>query len=209
MTRSAAVEAIILAVNVGGVREVESRDRVVRTGIWKKPVDGPVLVRGVNLAGDDQADRSVHGGPDQAVYAYAVEDYAYWGEREAFPVHAAVFGENLTVQGLDLGRAVIGERWQVGTVVLEVAQPRLPCFKLGIRVGDATFLRRFQAAIRPGAYLRIIQEGTIAAGDSVRVLARPRHGVTIALMAESVTDPIKARAVQAAPQLPAGWRDAL
>ena len=90
-----------------------------------------------------------------------------------------------------------------------MAQPRLPCFKLGIRVGDATFLKRFQAAIRPGAYLRIIQEGALAAGDRVRVLARPRHGVTIALMAESVTDPIKARAIQAAPQLPAGWRDAL
>ena len=208
MTRSPVAASVVLSVNVGAVREVESRGRVVRTGIWKKPIDGPVLVRGVNLAGDDQADRSVHGGPDKAVYAYAVEDYAYWGEREVFPVHAGVFGENLTVQGLDLGRAAIGERWQVGTTVLEVAQPRLPCFKLGIRVGDATFLKRFQAAIRPGAYLRIIQEGTLAAGDSVRVLTRPDHGVTIALMAESVTDAVKARAIQAAPQLPAGWRDA-
>ena len=207
MTRSPVAASVVLSVNVGAVREVESRGRVVRTGIWKTPVDGPVLVRGVNLAGDDQADRSVHGGPDKAVYAYAVEDYAYWGEREVFPVHAGVFGENLTVQGLDLGRCVIGERWQVGTVVLEVAQPRLPCFKLGIRVGDTTFLKRFQAAIRPGAYLRIIEEGVLTAGDGVRVLTRPDHGVTIALMAESVTDPVKARAIQAAPQLPAGWRD--
>ncbi len=207
MTRTLVPEAVILSVNVGGIREVESRGRMVRTGIWKKPVDGPVLVRGVNLAGDDQADRSVHGGPDKAVYAYAVEDYAYWGEREVFPVHAGVFGDNLTVQGLDLGRAVIGERWQVGSTLLEVAQPRLPCFKLGIRVGDATFLRRFQAATRPGAYLRIITEGTVTAGDPVRVVTRPDHGVTIALMAESVTDPDKARAIQAAPQLPAGWRD--
>jgi MOSC domain-containing protein YiiM len=208
MTRSPVAASVVLSVNVGAVREVASRGRMVRTGIWKTPVDGPVLVRGVNLAGDDQADRSVHGGADKAVYAYAVEDYAFWGEREVFPVHAGVFGENLTVQGLDLGRAAIGERWQVGTTVLEVAQPRLPCFKLGIRVGDATFLKRFQAAIRPGAYLRIIQEGTLAAGDSVRVLTRPDHGVTIALMAESVTDAVKARAIQAAPQLPAGWRDA-
>ena len=207
MTRSPVAASVVLSVNVGAVREVESRGRVVRTGIWKTPVDGPVLVRGVTLAGDDQADRSVHGGPDKAVYAYAVEDYAYWGEREVFPVHAGVFGENLTVQGLDLGRCVIGERWQVGTVVLEVAQPRLPCFKLGIRVGDATFLKRFQAAIRPGAYLRIIEEGVLTAGDGVRVLTRPDHGVTIALMAESVTDPVKARAIQAAPKLPAGWRD--
>ena len=207
MTRSPVAASVVLSVNVGAVREVESRGRVVRTGIWKTPVDGPVLVRGVNLAGDDQADRSVHGGPDKAVYAYAVEDYAYWGEREVFPVHAGVFGENLTVQGFDLSRAVIGERWHVGTTVLEVAQPRLPCFKLGIRVGDATFLKRFQAAIRPGAYLRIIEEGVLTAGDGVRVLTRPDHGVTIALMAESVTDPVKARAIQAAPQLPAGWRD--
>ena len=208
MSRRAAPDGIILTVNVGGIREVESRGRVVHTGIWKKPVDGPVLVRGVNLAGDDQADRTVHGGPDKAVYAYAVEDYAYWGEREVFPVHAGVFGENLTVQGLDLGRAVVGERWQIGTALLEVAQPRLPCYELGIRVGDASFLRRFQAAIRPGAYLRIIEEGAVTAGDEVRVVSRPDHGVTIALMAESVTDPVKAQAIQAAPQLPAGWRDA-
>jgi len=202
-------ESRVVSVNVGGIREIEWRGGIVRTGIWKHSVDGPVALRGVNFVGDDQADRSVHGGPDKAVYAYAIEDYDFWARHEPFAAAAGLFGENLTVRGLDLSLALVGERWRVGTALLEVAQPRLPCFKLGIRVDDTTFLRRFQAALRPGAYLRIIEGGAIQAGDHVHVTERPAHAVTMRLMMESVRDPEKARAIQAAPRLPENWRAAL
>jgi MOSC domain-containing protein YiiM len=198
-------EPRVVSVNVGAIREIEWRGGIVRTGIWKQSVDGPVLVRGVNLAGDDQADRSVHGGADKAVYAYSVEDYEFWSKRETFPIHHGLFGENLTVQGLDLAGALVGERWRVGSTLLEVAQPRLPCYKLGIRVDDSRFLKRFQSALRPGAYLRIIEEGAIQAGDAVHVVERPSHAVTLRLMVQSVSDGAKARAIQAAPRLPANW----
>ena len=198
--------AIVLSVNVGSVRELESGGAAVRTAIWKRPVSGPVTLRGVNLVGDDQADRKVHGGPDKAVYAYAMEDYEFWAAAEKFTVHPGLFGENLTVGGLDLAGAVIGERWRIGTALLEVAQPRLPCYKLGIRVADPEFPKRFLASLRTGAYLRIIEEGVLQAGDIIRIVERPEHGVTIRLLAEAVTDPTKLRAILAAPQLPASWR---
>src|SRR5215211_2557921 len=149
----------VLSVNIGGVRQVEWRGREVTTAIWKHPVAGRVALRGVNLAGDDQADRSVHGGPDKAVYAYAREDYDFWRDEEGMETPPGLFGENLTVEGLDLSAAIVGERWSVGSTVLEVAQPRLPCFKLGIRMGDQRFLKRFLAASRMGAYLRVVREG--------------------------------------------------
>jgi MOSC domain-containing protein YiiM len=199
----------LVSVNVGAVREVEWQGERVRTGIWKAPVgDRPVVVRGVNLDGDDQADRTVHGGPDKAVYAYAVEDYAHWREAEGVATEPGLFGENLTVQGLDLREAVVGERWRVGSALLEVAQPRLPCFKLGIRLGDARFPKRFLAVGRPGAYLRIVEPGEVRTGDAVRVLDRPTHGVTLALVAASVQDPALRPRLLAAPQLPAFWRRA-
>jgi MOSC domain-containing protein YiiM len=196
----------VISVNVGAIRELEWRGQTVRTGIWKHAVDGPVPLRGVNFVGDDQADRNVHGGADKAVYAYSIEDYDFWAKQETFEVGPSVFGENLTVQGLDLTSALVGDRWRVGTALLEVAQPRLPCFKLGIRVRDPRFLKRFQLAIRPGAYLRIIEEGAIQAGDRIDVVERPAHTVTMGLMVESVSDPAKARAIQVAPRLPENWR---
>lgn len=196
----------VVSVNVGRVREVEWRGQAVRTAIWKHSVRGPVLVRGVNLSGDDQADRSVHGGDDKAVYAYAMEDYEFWAATETFSIAPGLFGENLTVRGLDLGSALVGERWRVGTAFLEVAQPRVPCFKLGIRVGDSGFPKRFQLAARLGLYLRIIEEGVLQAGDHIRVVSRPSHSVSIQLVAESIHDPAKARAILAAPELPAQWR---
>ena len=196
----------VTSVNVGAIREVEWRGQTVQTGIWKHSVDGPVALRGVNFVGDDQADRTVHGGADKAVYAYSIEDYEFWAKRERFAVGPTVFGENLTVQGIDLTSALVGDRWRVGTALLEVAQPRLPCFKLGIRVGDPRFLKRFQLAIRPGAYLRIIEEGAIQAGDRIEVVERPAHTVTMGLMVEAVWDPAKARAIQVAPPLPENWR---
>ena len=197
----------VTSVNVGPVREVTWRGRHIRTGIWKTPISTPsVVARGVNLDGDDQADRRAHGGPDKAVYAYAEEDYVFWMETEGIAVTPGLFGENLTVRGLELRDAVVGERWRVGSAVLEVAQPRLPCYKLGIRMGDDEFPRRFEAAGRMGAYLRIITEGMVAPGDLVDVIERPEHGVTLREMMEALGDPERLRGLLRAPGLPASWR---
>lgn len=198
--------ARVLSVNVGAVREVLWRDEVVSTAIWKRPVSGRIALRGVNLDGDDQADRTVHGGPDKAVYAYAREDYDAWRDRHGIITEPGLFGENLTVEGLDLRRAVIGERWTVGSTLLEVAQPRLPCFKLGIRMDDARFPKRFQAEGRMGAYLRIVREGDVAAGDAIAVVERPGHGVTLGDMVGALHDRSKAEALARVPGLPGFWR---
>jgi MOSC domain-containing protein YiiM len=197
----------VTSVNVGQVREVSWRGRRIRTGIWKTPIDGSsVMVRGVNLDGDDQADRRVHGGPDKAVYAYAAEDYVFWKEAEGLDVTPGLFGENLTVRGLELRDAVVGERWRVGSAVLEVAQPRLPCYKLGIRMGDDEFPRRFEAAGRMGAYLRIINGGVVARGDRIEVVSRPEHGVTLREMIEALGNRERLRGLLRAKELPAYWR---
>ena len=135
-------------------------------------------VAGVNVDGDDQADRTVHGGPDKAVYAYAREDELWWAARLDREVPPGMFGENLTVEGVDVSGAVIGERWRIGAVELQVCQPRLPCFKLGLRFGDPQMVKLFAQAGRPGAYLRILAEGEIGAGDEVDITDRPSHGVT-------------------------------
>ncbi len=168
--------AVVRTVNVGQPREVARHGRTIRSGIWKSPVAGVVAVRGVNLEGDGQADRRAHGGPDKAVYAYAAEDERWWTEELGVEVGPASFGENLTTTGLDLNGVVVGERWQVGGVLLQVTQPRIPCYKLGIRMGDDRFPVRFAAARRHGVYLRIVQEGGLRAGDDIEVLHRPSHG---------------------------------
>ena len=170
----------LVSVNVGAPAPLSAGRRTVESGIVKAPVAGRVRVEGANVAGDRQADLSVHGGPDKAVYAYAVEDYRWWSAGLGVALDPATLGENLTVSGLDVSGAVIGERWRIGTTLLEVAQPRLPCFKLGMRMGDPVFPSRFSAANRPGAYLRIVEPGDVGAGDAVDVLDRPSHGVTIA-----------------------------
>jgi MOSC domain-containing protein YiiM len=173
--------ARVLSVNVGRARPVNTGRRAVLTAIWKAPVEGRVLVRGVNLDGDEQADRSLHGGPDKAVYAYANEDTRAWETEVGRDLGPGVFGENLTTAGIDVSGALLGERWRIGTTLLEVVQPRLPCFKLGVRMNDPSFVKRFAQASRPGAYLRIVEEGDLGAGDAVEVDtgALPDHGVTL------------------------------
>ena len=178
----------IASVNVGRPREVDTGRRTVSTAIWKAPVEGRVRVQGVNVHGDDQADRSLHGGPDKAVYAYAAEETAQWQRELGRELGTAPFGENLTTEGIDVSGALIGERWRIGTTVLEVVQPRLPCFKLALRIGDPTFLRRFAQASRPGAYLRIVEPGELAAGDAIEVDAEslPEHGVTMRMVSDAI-----------------------
>jgi MOSC domain-containing protein YiiM len=169
----------LLSINVGTPREIEWAGRRAKTAIWKSPVEGRAAVRGVNVAGDDQANRDAHGGVDKAVYAYAREDAEWWERELGRELEPGSFGENLTVSGVDVTGAVVGERWGVGSAVFEVAQPRTPCWKLGARMGDPAFPVHFAAAGRPGAYLRIVQEGEIAAGDEIHIGAKPEHGLTV------------------------------
>ena len=196
----------VISVNVGAARDVEWRGEVVRTGIWKYAVDGRVALRGVNLDGDDQADRTVHGGPDKAVYAYAREDYNVWRDEHGIDTTPGLFGENLTLEGVDLSSAIAGERWSVGSTVLEVSQPRLPCYKLGIRMGDARFPKRFQAVGRMGAYLRVVREGDVGAGDTLEIVSRPDHGVTLRDFVLALRDRSKAESLMRVARLPPFWR---
>ena len=169
----------VLSVNVGVPRDFVYGGRPARSAIWKSPVAGRIAARGVNLDGDDQADRRAHGGPDKAIYAYAIEDVRFWERELGRALTHGVFGENLTTEGVAVNDALVGERWAIGTAVLEVSEPRVPCWRLGVRMGDPTFPRRFTEALRPGAYLRIVVEGELGAGDEIRVVERPDHDVTI------------------------------
>ena len=175
----ARVRGTLLSVNVGGIRQFEFEGREAVSAIWKAPVTGRVTARGVNLAGDDQADRAAHGGPDKAVYAYAIEDLRWWQEELGRPLGHGEFGENLTTEGIDVNGALVGERWEIGSTVLEVSEPRVPCWRLGVRMKDSLFPRRFTHAGRPGAYLRIVTEGDVGAGDGIRVVDQPDHDVTV------------------------------
>ncbi len=197
----------VVSVNVGAPRPVSWHDRLVMTSIFKFPVDGAVPVRGVNLAGDDQADRTVHGGPDKAVYAYASEDIDWWAAELGRPLGPGSFGENLTVTDRAVTDAIIGERWRLGDVELEVCRPRVPCYKLGIRMGDDLFPRRFAAAGRPGAYLRILGGGSVTAGDGIAVEHRPAHDVTVGAVAHAFhREHSRAGEILAAPELADTWR---
>jgi len=171
--------ARVLAVSVGRPREFDYHGRAAKSSIWKTPVSGRVTVRGVNLAGDDQADREAHGGPDKAVYAYAVEDARWWESREARPFGYAAFGENLTTEGIEVNDALVGERWAIGSAFFEVAEPRVPCWRLGVRMNDPAFVRRFTEAQRPGAYLRIVTEGDVGEGDAIEVVSKPDHHLSV------------------------------
>jgi MOSC domain-containing protein YiiM len=199
------VSARVASVNVGRPREIGvQQGEPVISAIGKLPVEGRVRAAGVNLTGDDQADRRVHGGPDQALYAYAAEDAAWWAAELGRDVPPGIFGENLTTAGLEQSGALIGERWQVGGVLLEVSVPRIPCAKLGRAFGDGRMVKRFAQALRPGAYLRILEEGELGAGDAITVVSRPDHAVTVALVAEAILlDQTLASRLLDAPQLPA------
>lgn len=200
--------AIIESVNVGLPRSVEHNGQTVQTGIWKEPVAGPVAVRGVNLDGDDQADRSVHGGADKAVYAYAAEDYEWWRGQLGRELAPGAFGENLTLRGIDVSGALIGEHWRAGTALLEVSEPRFPCWKLSTKMGDPTFLKTFARAMRLGAYLRIVEPGELQVGDAVAVVERPAHKVTIELFGRAYLHDRSLRpSVLVADALSARWRE--
>lgn len=183
MAEGAALDGGAHVLAVSRLFEVRETDRPgYLTGIDKRPVPGPVAVRELGVEGDRQVDTVNHGGPDKAVYAYASEDLARWAaELGRDDLGPGMFGENLTTAGVDVTGAVIGERWAVGDggLLLEVTMPRTPCYKFAHKMGEPRWIRRFTAGGAPGAYLRVLQPGPVAAGDVVDVQHRPEHGVTI------------------------------
>jgi MOSC domain-containing protein YiiM len=201
------VRGTVLSVNLGTPREFDYRGHAAWSAIWKTPTAGRIAARGVNLAGDDQADRQSHGGPDKAVYGYAAEDTRWWEKAIGRPLEYGVFGENLTTEGIDVNDALVGERWAIGTTLLEVSEPRIPCWRLGVRMNDNLFLRRFTEAMRPGAYLRIVSEGELGAGDEIRVVEKPSTDLTVRDVFRIYTrDRHEAGRLIAAPGMSEAWK---
>ncbi len=197
----------VLAVSVGRPREFDYHGRAARSAIWKSPVSGRVAARGVNLAGDDQADRQAHGGPDKALYAYAVEDARWWASREGHPFAYAEFGENLTTEGIEVNGALVGERWAIGSAVFEISEPRVPCWRLGVRMNDPKFIGRFTEALRPGAYMRIVTEGDVGAGDAIEVVSKPGHDLSVRDVFRIYTrDRDECGRLLAVPQMSDAWK---
>jgi MOSC domain-containing protein YiiM len=171
----------LLSVNAGLPREIFHEGRMIHTGIFKAPVDGPVRVNALNVDGDQQADLSVHGGPSKAVYVYPAEHYPFWQKElpeVEFPFGS--FGENLSSEGLLERDLNIGDRLCVGTVELVVTEPRLPCYKLGVKFKRDDMVKRFLKSRRTGFYCAVLREGVLEAGDAIHFLSRDEHHVTVA-----------------------------
>ena len=202
----------LLSINVGLPREIEWKGKLVRTSIFKAPVPGRVRVAQLNLEGDQQSDLSVHGGVDKAVYAYPSEHYPFWRrELPGMDLPRGVFGENLTTEGLLEETLHIGDRLRVGSSEFLVTQPRMPCFKLGIRFGRPDIVKRFLQSGRSGFYFAVLQEGEVAAGDSIELLKQDEHGVTVAdvvnLYRNDANNQDTLRRVSELPSLPNNWRE--
>ena len=202
----------LISVSVGRPRQVTWRGKSVKTSIWKTPVEGAVRVTTLNLQGDERCDLSVHGGADKAVYVYPSEHYAYWrAELPGADLPWGAFGENFTTEGLLEEHVRIGDRLRVGSAEFVVTQPRMPCFKLGIRFDRPDMVKRFLHARRTGFYLSVTREGSVTAGDPIEFAAREEHGVTVADIVDLYTrdsenEGLLRRAV-ALTALPESWRD--
>jgi len=203
----------LVSVNVAAPVEVQHGERLIRTGIFKKPVAGPVRVGRYNLEGDGQADLENHGGGHKAVYAYSLDHYAYWRNilgREDMPY--GQFGENLTVSGLDESESCVGDRFRIGSALFAITQPRVPCFKLGIRLGDEKMPKLFSDSARTGFYLRVLCEGVVEAGDAVEVIERGRSRVAVKSLFEAFFRPRESDNAQTlmrgldVPELSPEWR---
>jgi MOSC domain-containing protein YiiM len=202
----------IISVNVGLPREVNWKGRSVTTGIFKEPVEGAIKVRSLNLDGDRQADLTVHGGRDKAVYAYASEHYDYWRtELPEMSLPFGMFGENLTTEGLFENTVNIGDRMRIGTSLFEVTQPRMPCYKLALKFGRDDIIKRFLQSERSGIYFAVLEEGEIKAGDAIDFISRDENRVTVTDIAHLYTSEkgnldLLRRAIKVE-ALPESWRD--
>ena len=201
----------IVSVNVGRPRLVVWDGQTVSTGIYKTPVGGRVMLRTLNLDGDRQADLTVHGGRHKAAYVYPSEHYAYW--REELPgteLPWGMFGENFTSEGLDEATVNVGDRFRIGSAEVSVTQPRMPCYKLGIKFGRTDIIKRFLASGRTGFYLSVEREGEVGAGDEIELLGRDENNVTVAdivrLYARDKDDFETMRRAVAVEALPESWR---
>jgi MOSC domain-containing protein YiiM len=202
----------VVSLSVGLPREVEVHGGTVLTSIFKAPVDRRLRVTTLNLEGDEQSDLSVHGGIDKAVYAYPSEYYEFWrGELLQADLPFGVFGENLTTEGLIEADVRIGDRFRVGSAEFVVTQPRVPCYKLGIRFGRPDILKRFLRSGRSGFYFAVTREGEVGAGDSIELIARAEEGLTVAdvinlYTVDAENQELLHRATQSS-ILPETWRD--
>ena len=204
----------IAGIAIGEIEEISYRGKKVKTGIFKKPISGPIFLGLEGLEGDIQVDRKNHGGPDKAVYAYSLENLRYWSnhrkEADYAPGH---MGENLTLEGLDDHAVFIGDQFQMGSAIVEVTQPRVPCFKLGIRMQKPQFVGEFLTSGRTGFYLRVMQEGLIETGDAVtQVHEDPRKVSVPNAMKALIKGPDQAFWITQALSVPAlstAWRDDL
>lgn len=202
----------LVSLNVGLPKLVMHNGEPVSTGIFKEPVTGPVVLRTLNLEGDRQSDLSVHGGPSKAVYGYPSEHYDYWKqELPDMELPWGMFGENFTTSGLYEAELGIGDRFRVGSAVVMVTEPRLPCYKLGIRFGRSDILRRFLSSGRTGFYFAVVQEGMVAAGDEIELLERKSdtlkiEDITRLYVHDKHNRDLLRRAVSIE-ALPQSWRD--
>ena len=202
----------IVSINAGLPREVEWRGKIVRTSIFKEPMAGPVRVERLNVEGDRQSDLTVHGGAGKAVYAYPAEHYAFW--RQELPgvdLPWGAFGENFTTEGLIEESVHIGDQLRVGSAEFVVTQPRMPCFKLGIRFGRPEMVKDFLRSGRTGFYLAVAREGEVTAGDTITLTDRSDVAITVAdivrlYTADSLNKDLLRQASEL-PALPEGWRD--
>src|SRR3954465_62991 len=171
----------LLSVNVGGPRDIAWEGKTVRTAIWKAPVDGPRMVRRINIDGDDQGDRLAHGGEHRAVFVYQADSYRYWENelgRDDFGF--GQFGENFTVDGLADDEVCVGDRYRIGGAVWEVSQPRVTCYRVGIRMREPRMPALLVAHRRPGFYFRVLEEGEVGAGDAIERVERGPQAMTVA-----------------------------
>jgi len=198
----------VVSVNTGTVEKLALPKGTTESAIVKHPRRGPVSTVGFGLDGDEQADPVAHGGPDQALYAYSLEDYAWWEAELERTLSPGTFGENLTTFGFDPNESLVGERWAVGSALLEVSHPRLPCFKLAARLELPTFVRTFAEHRRPGSYLRIVGHGTVTSGDAIDLDFRPEHEISIReffrIYLDQNVDPSPLLAI---PGLSASWHE--
>ena len=204
----------VVSLNISPGRKVEYNGQVVGTGIFKEPVEGRVMAGRRTLEGDRQVDLRYHGGEHKAIYAYPHEHYPTWaGELGRDDLSFGQFGENLTTEGLLETTVHIGDRFRVGGAVLEVTQPRVPCFKIGIKMGDPSFPKRFLQSMRSGFYLRVIEEGEIGAGDAIeRIEIGPERMSIHALYHLRFRDPQNRDEIRRALSIPAlskEWRKEL
>jgi MOSC domain-containing protein YiiM len=207
----------LLSVNCGLPRQVDWHGSTVTTSIFKEPVDGRVPLRTLNLDGDKQSDLTVHGGQYKAVYCYPAQHYEYWkGKLPGQPLPIGVFGENFTVEGFDENSVYIGDRFSVGSAEVVVSQPRLPCYKLGIRFGSDSMVKRFLASGLTGFYLAVLREGDVGAGDEISLLSHDSDSLSVSaitrLYLAKAYDEEDLRQVQKAMEssgLPDSWKQYL